>query len=195
MKGRDQRRCGKREEKKERNGKKETTNQSAMGPNVSGGRTEDNKAGVHGEWFSGKRSNNFPANTVATSKRRWALRGSCRNVLSASPLLKRRGTKIKGSSWCSKGGKFVGSYAEPPLEQKGELSHFSLLLGRERISAERKRKPKILQTYSDSHPNELLSSNIDADLTVDLGFTSELISSRDSTRKERFLLKYLKKIS
>jgi len=35
--------------KKERNEKKETTNQSVMGLNISGGRTEDNKARVHGE--------------------------------------------------------------------------------------------------------------------------------------------------
>jgi len=45
MTGRDQRRCGKRRGKKERDGKKEMT-KNAMGSNIGGGRTEDNKAGV-----------------------------------------------------------------------------------------------------------------------------------------------------
>lgn len=49
MKGRDQRRCGKREDKKERDDEKETKNQSAMGPGIGGSKTEDNKAGVRRE--------------------------------------------------------------------------------------------------------------------------------------------------
>ena len=93
------------------------------------------------------------------------------NVLSMLPLLgKKRNEKDRADA--QKEGNLLAqiSCMEPPLEQQRTMNPntFPLLssFGKRENEWKEKGKLKILQIHPNSHPNELLSSNIDADLTV-----------------------------
>lgn len=58
--------------------------------------TADNKAGVHEEWFTGSRWNNFPANTVATLKRHCMVSATRRADTTSESHAETKGGKTGG---------------------------------------------------------------------------------------------------